>query len=270
MKKNNSKKNNTGTALTVFEGKLPVGITKEEIRKRFERDLQRTVDGVTPRLPQIKILHAGALAFILPPDEKGKSERVDSFEGVIADQHRCNAYWQERFSESGGGNPPDCSSLDGIRATEQNGTETSCVECPHNKYGTAQDGGKGKACKNMKRFHIFMDGFSLPRRLTLPPTSIKEAEIFLSTLRDRNLPMTVMKVKFSLAPAKSSGGIEYSEIRLESLGQIESEQWWDIQKFLDQHLAQIRGQEIKADEYASEEENKETSEKPEVDREFFG
>jgi len=73
--------------------------------------------------------------------------------------------------------------------------------------------------------------------------------------------MTTVRVKFSLADATSSGGIHYSQIRLEVIDQIEIPQYLAIQKFLKEHLAQIRGQEIMAEEYATE--NGSTDFKPE-------
>lgn len=258
MKKNGLKKVEeevvTETGLMVLEGNLPVGVTKEQVAEMIHRDLQRTIEGVVPRLPQIKIIHAGALTFKFPPDETGKETKVDDFEGIIIDQHPCNAWWEQLFADSGGGVPPDCSSLDGKKGT----VFGDCFRCPKNQFGTAIDSkgqpSKGKACKNMKRLHIWMNGHELPFRLTLPPSSIKEADTFFSTLLDRKIPMTAVKVRFGLEKAESSQGIEYSQIRFAVIRQINIEKFLQIQKFLEEHLTQIRGQEIVAEEYEEQKE----------------
>lgn len=239
----------------LFEQKLPAGVTKAELTKMFEADLQRTGEGVIPRLQQIKILHAGTLRFEIPSDEEiGEAEQVKTFRGIIIDQHPCNAYWKELFAKSGGGNLPDCTSLDGKTGTEYG----VCANCEFNKFGSGFDeSGKktqGKACKNMKRLSILRDGHQLPDRLTLPPTSIKEADTFFSALMDRKMPMTALEVEFSLAEAKSKQGIGYSQIRFKVVSQINLEKYLEIQNFVKTHLAAIRGQEILPDEYLSEEE----------------
>lgn len=241
--------------LVTLKGNLPAGVTQEQLNEMFKGDLKRTIEGVIPRLPQIKILHAGALLFDIPSDEMGKTEKTEYFEGIIIDHHPCNAYWEQSFSESGGGVPPKCPSLDGKQGL-WDGKPRNCATCEFNQYGSGIDDSgqhtKGKACKNMKRLHILLRGHELPHRLTLPPSSIKSADTFFSFLLSKNTPMTTIRVKFSLADATSSGGIHYSQIRFEPLEQIEVEQYFKIKKFLENHLAQIRGQEIMPEEYASE------------------
>jgi len=237
--------------LLVLEGKLPTGVTKEEVQGLLQTDLKRTIDGVIPRLPQIKILHAGALRFEIPGEEVGKTKQVEDFEGIIIDQHPCNAFWEQSFAESGGGVLPACSSLNGKVGSEHG----DCLSCSRNQFGSGlNDAGEstaGKACKNMKRLHILLDGHELPYRLTLPPTSIKEADTFFCALVDRQIPMTTIRVRFSLADAQSSQKIHYSRIEFSAVGQIEIEKYMEIQKFLKDHLTQIRGQEIRPDEYES-------------------
>lgn len=261
-KSNNKPKNGVGTDLIKLQGNLPANVTREKLLQMYKEDLIATVEGVVPRLPQIKILHAGALMFEMPPDESGKEPKVDSFEGILIDQHPCNAWWEKSYQETGGGEQPDCSSLDGINGILDGGDAIECITCPHNQWGSGRDDQgektRGKACKNMKRLHILMNEHELPRRLTLPPSSIKEADIFLSTLRDRNIPMTSAKLRFSLIEGTNKQGIKYSEIHFEYLGQIAIEEYLKIKEFLRQHKAQIRGQEIKGEEYIPNEKNEET------------
>lgn len=242
--------------LVTLKGNLPAEVSQEQLNEMFEGDLKRTVDGVVPRLPQIGILHAGALLFKIPSDEIGNTETVDSFEVIIIDHHPCNARWRESFAKSGGGVPPICASLDGKTGIDEDGNIHNCPTCEHNQYGTGKDDEgkptKGKDCKNMKRLHVLFPGDELPHRLTLPPTSIERADQLFSFLLSKRIPMTTIPVKFSLADAVSSKKIHYSQIRFEPKihEQIEISQYLKIQNFLKNHLAQIRGQEIVSEEVA--------------------
>lgn len=233
--------------LIPFEGNLPAGVTTEEFDQMLKEDLHSTIEGVVPRLLQIKILHAGTMMFQMPSDEVGKTQNVEYFEGIIIDQHPCNAYWEKSFADSGGGAPPDCVSPDGNIGTKYG----DCHTCPKNQPGSA-NGGKGfaRACKNMKRLHILMDGHTLPFRLTLPPTSITETDRFLGALADRLIPMTIVRVRFGLADAVSSQNIHYSQIRFEVVEKT-TKRYLEIKSFLEKHKAQIREQAVLAEEYAN-------------------
>jgi hypothetical protein len=246
---------------------LPEGITKEEMQMMIEADLQRTMEGVIPRLPQIKILHAGALTFKFPDETK-----KDEFEGIIVDQHPCNAYWEKQFSDSGGGEPPTCSSLDGIVGSKQEeevfvdskGHKVfgKCATCYWNQFWTGKDG-SGKACKNMKRLHILLQGEKLPFRLTLPPTSIISADEYFTSLFSKGFPVMSQLTQFGLEEAQSGAGIDYSKIRLQAVSQIDFADYIKIRRMVGTYLNQIRGQKIEAEEYYTEE-----SEKPKDDIPF--
>ena len=61
--------------------------------------------------------------------------------------------------------------------------------------------------------------------------------------------MTSVITEFSLIEAKSKQGISYSQIQMNRVDQIPFERYIQIKKFLQLHQQQIRGQEIKAEEY---------------------
>lgn len=256
-KKNGAQTNGVGTDLVKLEGNLPANVTQEQLLQMYKEDLNATIEGVVPRLPQIKILHAGALMFEMPPDEKGKAPKVEDFEGIIIDHHPCNAWWKKSFQETGGGEQPDCSSLDGKYGVLDGGDAVECITCPYNQFGSGTDEEgqktKGKACKNMKRLHVLIDGHELPRRLTLPPSSLKEADTFLCTLRDQQIAAISARLKFSLVEGRSGQGIAYSQIHFEYLNQIAIEEYLKIKEFLRLYKPQIRGQEIKTEEYITPE-----------------
>jgi len=242
--------------LIPFEGNLPTGITQQQAEEAYKEELDRTMEGVIPRLPPVKILPGGVGFFEFPPDETGEVQKIEEFEGVLIDQHPCNAWWEESYAQTGGGVPPSCSALDGIHGDLYNCIEREIdpatgkvdFKCPHNRFGTAVDDkgqpAPGKACKNMKRLHILLDGEWLPYRLTLTAGSLGVADDFLTGLRRKNLPMIGVRLKFSLTEATNAKGIRYSRIHMAVIAKVEPQRFFEIRDLVKKYLPQIRGQEI--------------------------
>jgi len=244
------------------EQKLAIEIP-EEFRDIFS--LAKNMEGVVPRLPQIKIGHSVGV-FEMPDGEVPKE-----IEGIIIDQHAANAWWQKDQSEGDGNALPDCFSKDGV--TPQLDLElvqaTECEGCIQNEYGSAKKG-KGKACKNMKRLHIIQGDSMLPRRFTVPPSSIANADIYLSSLVDRGLPYMAVVTKFSLKK-KEAGGNVYSEVLFSRDRVITQEEIPTVASFIKTYNESARKQDIHSDEYGattSEEENVNGSNVPDSDIPF--
>lgn len=173
-------------------------------------DLADNMDGVEARLPQISIVHQGQMFKFSDSDRK-----VSEIVGIILDTNRSNAWWAEPYT--GENTPPSCLSLDGIKPMPDSELRQadSCLECPMNQFGSEIDEkgnqGAGKACKNMRRIHILLEGSMIPYRLTLPPSGLKAWDQFATALTGRALPYQAMTVKITLREAKNKGGIIYSE-----------------------------------------------------------
>ena len=221
----------------------------DEVKDLF--NIASNMEGVVPRLPQIGIIHRGQM-FIMPDESK-----VDKFEGVIIDQHPANAWWEKEMSTTGAGAMPDCFSLDGITPdiNQPRVQSQKCVTCKQNQFGSDAKTGKGKACKNMKRLHIIMEGSLLPRRLTIPPTSIKSFEKYMAGLIDRGLPYSCVVSLFSLGK-KTSEGFEYSEIQLVKDRVLNKAELITVAGFIKQYKDSARVQEIRSDEYIGESNSK--------------
>lgn len=215
-------------------------------------DLSDNMEGVIPRLPQIKIIHQGQMFKM--PDESKK----EKFEAVILDQNPANAWWAIPITDTGASAVPNCFSMDGKTPAENCSKKQSdyCEGCPQNEFGS-DDRGKGKACKNMKRLHLIMEDSMLPRRLTIPPTSIRAIDTYLTQLVDRGLPYRAVETVFTLK--KVEGEFEYSEIMCEKGRVLAKEELVEIGKLVMQYKEGARQQEIRADEYKSEEKVQDTS-----------
>jgi len=172
------------------------------------------MEGVEAVLPQVKIIHQGQM-FVMPDGNK-----VQAFSGTVIDMNRTNAYWEVSFDESGGGDPPTCSSLNGITpdmsSAEIQSENGGCPGCPKNVFGS--DGKRGKLCKNMKRMHVLMDGSMIPYRLTVPPSNLKVVDLYVSLLTAQGIPYQLIETEFGLRSVKNKDGIEYSELILRNVG----------------------------------------------------
>lgn len=207
-------------------------------------DVNDNIKGVTGRIPQIKIMHRVEMF----ANQAG--EKFSSFKGIILHHSPTNAYWENDFSTSGGGTPPECASTNGEYpdSGEKKQCKT-CFKCTQNTFGSGKDG-KGKACKNLWRLHILVEGQQIPKRLTLPPSNIGVLQDFLVDLRDVGVPHELAILEFTLIPEKSKSGIEYSLINIKPIGTINNRQKaLELKKIKDDFSAAF-GQEIDGDEFA--------------------
>jgi hypothetical protein len=221
-------------------------------------NLQDNMEGVIPRLPQIDVIHKAQM-FGMPDETK-----VETFEGIILDQHPANAYWIKAVEDSDMSSIPDCFSNDGKTPAENRESKQAehCDGCPNNEYGSDVKG-KGKACKNMKRLMILMENSLLPRRLSLSPASLGKDKAmiddYLTSLTDRGLPYRAVVTKVLAKKAANEQGFEYSKIYFEKVRVLAKEELMEIGKLVMQYKEGARAQEIRADEYMSKTEEQNTS-----------
>ncbi len=179
--------------------------TPAEIADAFPMD--SAAEGVDVRFPIIEIIHP-AQQFKMP-----EGIMAPIFTGVILDIYKANAYWKESFDETGGGSPPDCFSMDSVTpdmsATDRQADR--CHGCPWNEFGS--DGGRGKACKNMQRMHVMIEGNFLPHAITIPPSSIGSVSQGISNFSiNKGIPYQLMQFTFTLKEASNKEGIKYSQV----------------------------------------------------------
>jgi len=213
-------------------------------------DMRKNLEGLEPRLPQIKILHGETQLYHYPDDTK-----IATFEAIILDFNRCNAYWKIPFSDSGGGTPPDCASLDAIEldpmSEEPQSTTGKCKDCPHNVFGsdTKKEDSKGKACKNMMRIHLLFENQMIPFRLTIPPTSLVAMDTYIPLVASKGLPYQLVRTVFSLKQDKNKKGIKFSKVEL-NMGAVITTipEAQAIKKFHSEWQSLMRSQEIMPDE----------------------
>lgn len=161
--------------------------------------------GIELQLDRIKIPAGGSTAFEIPSADGDDSEMVKEITGVILYNHPANAYYTDKYT--GGSNPPDCSSFDGIHGLGNPGG--SCKKCPFNKFGSGE--GKSKACKNRRMLYILRDGELFPVILNLPVGSSGAYKNYVKRLLTQRNSLSRVVTSISLKKAMSDSNIAYSQ-----------------------------------------------------------
>lgn len=245
------------TELAVVENfKIVTGMEEmdEDLIAELEDELGDLEEDGGIDAKHIKIPSGGGKAFEVETDDPDDPEVMKEVTGVIIFTHRMNAYWAQKFGEAGADGDtskiPDCSSMDGKQGVNRDtGVITTCDNCPYNQFGTDSNG-KGKACKNMRRLYIMMDGRPDIYLLTVPPTSIKDINKALKKIMgQQHIPYSRMIVTFKLAVTENGDGIKFSKVTLEKTGLLPGELYKKTAELRKAMKQSYEGVAITADDY---------------------
>ena len=167
------------------------------------------LDGLDAGFERIKVPSGGSVMFEVPGEDPNEPEAVKEFSAVILYHHPLHAYYREKYT--GGNNPPDCGSFDGVYGEGDPGGE--CKKCRLNQFGTAENG--AKACKNRRRLFVLREGEVFPMLISLPTGSLRELTRYLKQLISKGRRSNSVVTKFSLAKAINAGGLAYSKAQFE-------------------------------------------------------
>ena len=154
---------------------------------------------------RIKIPSGGTTAFEVPGDSEDDVEMVKEISGVILYNHPAFSYYTEKYT--GGNNPPDCGSVDGV--TGQGNPGGNGGSGPYNQVGSGE--GQSKACKNRRMLYILQEGELFPQVLSLPTGSLKEFTKYVKRQLSKGRKLNQVVTKISLKKATSSSGISFSQ-----------------------------------------------------------
>lgn len=192
------------------------------------------LDGLDAGFERIKIPSAGSTVFEVPGEDPGEPEAVKEFSAVILFHHPLFAYYQTKYT--GGNNPPDCGSYDGVTGIGDPGGD--CKRCPYNQFGTGENG--SKACKNRRRIFVLCEGEIFPLLLSLPTGSLKELTRYLKRLLSKGRKSNSVVTRFSLKKTTNSGGIAYSQAQFAIDRVLTAEEHALIEKLTEQVKAYSR------------------------------
>jgi len=241
-----------------------------EIQRELETSVQDQLAGIQVRPPAIKIVHAAGLY------QLGEDESKKAFQGIVVYNTFCYAYWHKEDMTLNPvllDLPPDhnydlpfCSSFDSVNGMRIQQDAVSdgkavkicgkCHDCFLNEFGTGVDTGgkrtKSKACKNGRRLVVFVEGHMIPFLLTLPPTSIKEWDKYVTELSSSNVKLWTVYTTFQLE-SKERGPQKWSIFKAGTPKRVDLtniETLYAIRKQFKQTLAAV---EVTRDEFGPEE-----------------
>ena len=190
----------------------------------------------------IKILPQAQM-FTMPDETK-----ITSIEGVIVETYRCNAWWDRNDPRED--LRPNCSSLNDCTPLPDspNVQSENCASCKQNKFGSGVDlngqPSNGKACKNMRRMYVLMEGHEFPYMISLSPTSLKPAKKYLTLLSDKHRHVATVITKISLSKMTKGSNV-FSIVELATVKEInDPEVLNDILKIKRQIVEIVRNQGI--------------------------
>ena len=193
------------------ERHLLADITQEDLDE-IMRENFRDMD---PEFVRVLFPRGGGSTFEIPTATG--TDAADHLEGAILLHHVARAYWPGAFS---GGNPPECSSVDGKTGTKYG----ACATCRFNLFGTAigQDGRPraGKACKEVRRIYLQREGDLFPVLLALPPTSLRSFQEYMKRLSTSGITPSMVVTNVGLTFDSTSDGIKYSVATFAAIGQV--------------------------------------------------
>ncbi len=170
----------------------------------FGAMLASELDGLDLTFERIKIPSGGSTVFEVP-GEGDEADTLKELSAVILHHHPLLAYYKTKYT--GGNNPPDCGSFDGVTGEGDPGGE--CKNCPYNRFGTGENG--SKACKNRRRIYLLREGEVFPMLLSLPTGSLKEFTKYIKRLLSKGRKSNSVITRFSLRKATNQGGVLYSQ-----------------------------------------------------------
>lgn len=168
-------------------------------------DLTDDLQGLELSFDRIKIPSGGSTAFEVPGDDEEDVTLAKDITGVILFNHPAYAYYVEKYT--GGTNPPDCGSFDGVTGTGNPGG--TCANCPYNQFGSGE--GQSKACKNRRFLYILQEGELFPMVLSLPTGSLKEFSKYVKRQLSKGRKLSQVVTKISLKKATNNSGIAFSQ-----------------------------------------------------------
>lgn len=210
-------------SLAIYENKGALALVPD--MAELQSVLQELSDMNSFPYGRIKMASGGAKVFQVfePGDEDDDVQSTQEISAIILMSNLCNAYWPSSISD-GGDKTPVCSSIDGVTGIEtESGECRACKTCPHNQFGSDSKGGKGKACKNMRRLYLLRpeSGDLLPLIFTLPPTSIGAYDKYRAKVALKykgNMHAVITKI--TLKTQKNATGTVYSTAAFEAVERL--------------------------------------------------
>ena len=187
--------------------------------KTLAENLAENFEGLTPQLMVVKVPSGGSTAFDV--DE----EMFKTIEGVVTCHYATRVLFLKKYGEGSPAALPDCFSLDGKKG--QGKGDGACIQCKYNQFGSyakyvdPANTSNRIACAEKHRIFILRTGEILPILISLPQSSKKPLELYITKLTQRGKGYRAVLTEISLEKAASKQGIEYSKAKFRKVGDLD-------------------------------------------------
>ncbi|MFZ4659376.1 MAG: hypothetical protein ACOYNY_20340 [Caldilineaceae bacterium] len=261
----------TNALITLNRQPVQLSDTQAAVMAEMQREDERRAFQYIP--PRIKLPSGGLDVFITGDGDTLKP----GFDAIIAVSQMARAYWPIK---SANGLPPLCSSADsavgwlamspdkeqvraalsatgrhpGLMNLDADHTGPyACDRCPLSGWATAPDGGRGQACKALRRLVLLIDGWTTPAILTLPPTSCKAWDLYASSrARTPGQSYFTVRTRFDLERKSNAAGTQYSVVKLSVSAPLTEAETAAVLGIRAQYADLVRSMEIEPAEYEFE------------------
>lgn len=169
--------------------------------------------GITARdLTEVRVPSASSKQWCIET-LKG-DEHVDAFYGVPLMFRDSRLYWVKSYEESGGGDPPDCKTIDPEAVVGIGDPGGDCMACEMSQFTEGTPTGRPR-CRKYRALFVCGEEDYLPFVLVLPITSIQECVKYFVRLGQRGIRHFEAVLKFSLVGDVNKNGIKFSKLCLE-------------------------------------------------------
>lgn len=181
------------------------GFAALENRDLLNEAMADDCQGLEFTFDRVKLPTGGGTAFEIPSAENEETEMAKDITGVIVYNHPAYAFYRDKYT--GGNNPPDCGSFDGMTGIGTPGG--NCQNCPYNKFGSGE--GQSKMCKNKRMLYILVEGELFPLTLSLPTGSLRSFTNYVKSQLSRGRKLSQVVTKITLKKATNASGIAFSQ-----------------------------------------------------------
>lgn len=165
------------------------------------------------------IQHQGNTLTLMRDDGDGPRGSIDVV--IVKANANLSKTWYENGWDESNSNPPDCASANGISPDQGVPKPQSnvCALCPKNAWGSASNGGKGKACGDHRRMAVVPladlrnESFGGPLLLRCPAASLQEMAGFDARYRSMGYPYFTMAIKIGFDAQESFPKFTFAAIR---------------------------------------------------------
>lgn len=160
--------------------------------------------------------------------ESGERVRTNEVRGVLIHFNATRSWWEKSLDDGGGGQAPDCHSVDGIRPLDSSPKKQcdTCAACPRNKFIKDDKGKTTKECSDKVELFLWHPKFGLPLFYRVSTMNRPVITDFINWCAKQGIRKEFFTLKLTLAPTKNKAGVAYDQLKIEVTGDIRDLTQW--------------------------------------------